>query len=159
MKKRKCYIETSVWNQLFHRDRPDWKEITEIFLKNYKTNNIDLYISDIVIREIANAPKHVYNKLSKEISEHSPIILELNEEAFDLSRIYLDKGIFGKEKENTISDAEHVAICSVYELDYLVTWNYRHLYKANNMLLFNSLNLQNGYSKPLSIITPEGLII
>ena len=67
MKKRKCYIETSVWNQLFHRDRPDWKEITEIFLKNYKTNNI--------------------------------------------------------------------------------------------VLLFNSLNLQNGYSKPLNIITPEGLII
>ncbi len=158
MKKRKCYVEASVWNQIFHDDRPDWKEITEIFLKSYKKNNIQLYISEIVIREIRNASKLIFKKLSKKINEHSPIILELDKDTYKLSKTYLKQGIFGKGKENTVSDAEHVAICTTFELDYLVTWNYRHLYKANNMLLFNSVNLQNGYSKSLNIITPEGLI-
>ena len=47
MKSKKCYIETSVWNQLLHIDRPDWKDITEVFFKNYKNNNISLYISEV----------------------------------------------------------------------------------------------------------------
>jgi hypothetical protein len=27
--KKKLYIETSVWNQLKHDDRPDWRETAE----------------------------------------------------------------------------------------------------------------------------------
>ena len=158
MKQKKCYIEISVWNQLFHKDRPDWKDITEIFFNNYEKNNISLYISDITIREINNAPLPVFTKLSKTINKYSPLILRLNEEVFNLSKEYLKSGILGQEKMNTISDAEHVAICTVNELDYLVTWNYRHLYKADNIIIFNSINMQNGYLKPLSIITPEGLL-
>ena len=158
MKAKKCYIETSVWNQLLHIDRPDWKDITEVFFTNYKNNNISLYISDVIIREINNAPRSIFNKLSKIIYSFSPVTLELNEEAFNLSKKYIKGGILGVEKTNTISDAQHVAICTVNELDYLVTWNYRHLYKADNIILFNSINMQNGYLKPLAIITPEGLI-
>ena len=103
MKQKKCYIETSIWNQLFHKDRPDWKDITEIFFNNYVNNNISLYISDITIREINNAPLPVFTKLSKTINKYSPIILRLNKEVFNLSKEDLKSGILGQEKMNTIS--------------------------------------------------------
>ncbi len=50
--KKKLYIETSVWNQLEHTDRPEWRDTAERFLKAMGAGHYELYISKIVIDEI-----------------------------------------------------------------------------------------------------------
>jgi len=54
-------------------------------------------------------------------------------------------------------DANHVAICTVARLDYLVSWNFRHLVNVDRANGFNSVNILQGY--PLvRIVNPLELI-
>ncbi|MBI3988961.1 MAG: hypothetical protein HY347_05030 [candidate division NC10 bacterium] len=51
-------------------------------------------------------------------------------------------------------DAIHAAAATVYELDALVSWNYRHIVNLRRKELIHATNLRQGYMKPLEIITP-----
>ena len=53
-------------------------------------------------------------------------------------------------------DALHVAYASVFEVDYLVTWNMRHLASSLTMRRLTEYNVGNGWHTPL-ILTPEAL--
>lgn len=51
-------------------------------------------------------------------------------------------------------DARHIAIGVVYDVDYIVSWNYKHMVNIAVRRLINSTNLRMGY-KPIDIISPE----
>ncbi len=55
-------------------------------------------------------------------------------------------------------DALHVAACVFHGVDYLVSWNYKHLANVNRESRINAVNLSNGYNKPIRIITPLELM-
>jgi hypothetical protein len=50
--RKKLYIETSVWNQLEHNDRPDWKETAVKLFEVIQTGLYEPYISSVVIDEL-----------------------------------------------------------------------------------------------------------
>ncbi len=50
-------------------------------------------------------------------------------------------------------DALHVAICSVNEMDALLSWNYAHLSNIKERH-FLAVNQANGYLFPMRIVTP-----
>ena len=56
--------------------------------------------------------------------------------------------------EKARSDAEHVAIATVHAVDYLLTWNCKHIANADLLPKIYWLLTEMGYSPPL-IITPE----
>ena len=56
--------------------------------------------------------------------------------------------------EKARSDAEHVAIATVHAVDYLLTWNCKHIANADSLPKVYWLLTEMGYSPPL-IITPE----
>ena len=53
-----------------------------------------------------------------------------------------------------VRDALHVALASYYRLDYLLTWNCRHLANVNKIRQLERVNLQLGLGVPL-MITPD----
>jgi hypothetical protein len=55
-----------------------------------------------------------------------------------------------------VRDALHVAITSYYRLDFLLTWNCRHLANANKARHLRELNLEIGLSIP-QLVTPDQL--
>ncbi len=55
-----------------------------------------------------------------------------------------------------MTDALHVAYASVFEIDFLVTWNMRHLASSLTMRRLTEYNVTNGLHVPL-ILTPEAL--
>jgi hypothetical protein len=55
-------------------------------------------------------------------------------------------------------DALHVAFCVVEQIDYLASWNYKHLAKVQRERRLTALNLQEGYLHPLRIVTPLQLL-
>lgn len=54
------------------------------------------------------------------------------------------------------TDAIHVAVSTVNNLDILVSWNFEHLVKVKTKHLVNLINLEHGY-KQLEIIAPPEL--
>jgi len=55
-------------------------------------------------------------------------------------------------------DALHVAISTVNKIDYLVSWNYKHLANVNREKNIIAINLQYNYLNPLRICTPLELL-
>ena len=51
-------------------------------------------------------------------------------------------------------DALHIAVCTVHDVDVLVSWNFEHLANVNKERRVLRVNQANGYYHPLRITTP-----
>jgi predicted nucleic acid-binding protein len=54
------------------------------------------------------------------------------------------------------ADALHIAAATIYRIDYLATWNIRHIANAQLRRITERIIEQNGYPRPI-ICTPEEL--
>jgi hypothetical protein len=55
------------------------------------------------------------------------------------------------------SDAGHVATATVYRVDAIVSWNFKHIVQLEKMKLYNQINLKNGYGF-LEIVSPKEVL-
>ncbi len=56
MRKRKLYLDTSIINYLFADDAPNEKDITHKLFNSLTSGEYEVYISDVVIKEIEKTP-------------------------------------------------------------------------------------------------------
>ena len=152
------YLDTSAINFLFADDAPEKKEITVDFFDNFvKLSVYDTFITEYVIREIHKTPKEdIRNRLLNVISDYPIEVLSLDdtEDLEFLAEQYLSSGILPSKN---LYDALHVACCVIRKIDYLVSWNYRHLANINRERRFIAKNYELGYLHPLRIVTPTQL--
>lgn len=80
-------------------------------------------------------------------------VLEVSKEALTLAAEYIKQGLIPERFEN---DALHIAIATVYDLDYLLSWNFEHIVKVKTKRMVNLVNLSSGY-RELEIISPPEL--
>lgn len=132
MTKSTIYLDTSAINFLFADDAPEKKEITVDFFDNFiKLGIYDTYITEYVIAEINQTPNESERERLLKVIEDYPIEIlpiEKLEEIGRLAQQYLDNGIMPPRK---LFDALHVAFCVVSKIDYLVSWNFKHLANIN----------------------------
>lgn len=69
----------------------------------------------------------------------------------ELAENYMIKGVM---PGNKIEDALHIAYAVIFEMDVLVSWNFRHLANIKREREVLIVNIENGYNYPLRIITP-----
>jgi hypothetical protein len=69
----------------------------------------------------------------------------------DLACKYISEGAL---PQNKMEDAIHAAVATVFEMDALISWNLKHLSNLRKMELINGINLKEGYTKRLQLITP-----
>ena len=151
MRKLKLYLDTSVWNFFFADDAPEKRDITKRFFDSIKEGIYEIFISEVVIREINDAPEPKRKALFDLVNKYTPVELETTEEADELTEFYMERGIIPEGKRE---DAFHVAIATAHEMDAIITWNYQHLANLRKSELFNGVNLERGYTKRLEIVTP-----
>ncbi|MBI4669602.1 MAG: hypothetical protein HY747_10565 [Elusimicrobia bacterium] len=151
MRKLKLYVETSVWNFFFADDAPEKKDATKQFFAFIEEGLYEIYISEVVVREINNAPEPKKTALFGLVNKYAPRELETSQEASELAELYIGRGIVPQSKRD---DGFHVAIATVSEMDAVITWNYRHMASLRKSELFNGVNLESGYTKRLEIVTP-----
>jgi len=151
MNKLKLYLETSVWNFYFADDAADKQVATWQFFEQVRQGVYDIFVSDIVFKEIARASEKKRELLFSLISEYQPEKLEINVAALQLVNQYLVQGVLPATAE---ADATHAAVATVYELEALISWNLKHLANLNKMTKINAVNLAEGYVKKLELITP-----
>ncbi|MBU4486824.1 MAG: PIN domain-containing protein [Candidatus Delongbacteria bacterium] len=160
MKKLNIYLDTSVINHLFADDAPEAKLITkELFEKFIKNKKYNTYISPIVINEINQTTSgEKKSKLLSIISEYDLIILDIETDKNEIESIaqgYLEQGILPRK---SLLDALHIAVCTYYEIDALVSWNYKHMANINRERKIISWNIGEGYTHNMRICTPMEVI-
>jgi predicted nucleic acid-binding protein len=155
LRKLRLYLETSIWNFYFADDSPEKRDITQEFFKNVKEGKYDIFISQTVLNEIDRADEPKRSQLIQLIKDCYPQVLDITQEATDLSKEYISQKVIPEAK---VEDALHVAVATVYEMDALITWNNRHLANLRKMEKINSINLKEGYTKHLELVNPMEVI-
>ena len=154
--KAKVYLETSLVSYITSNPSRDIvvvsrQQITQVWWDTQRTR-FTLYISPFVIQEAsAGDPNAVKKRVS--VIRHLPL-LEVNEEILALANNLLkDKAI----PEKSTGDALHLAIAAFHRMDYLLTWNMRHLANATIRNTITVICRAHGYEPPV-ICTPEELL-
>ncbi|MBN1182112.1 MAG: type II toxin-antitoxin system VapC family toxin [Bacteroidales bacterium] len=160
-KKFNIYLDTSVPNFLFADDSPEKRDITIDFFENFvRLGLYNSYISPVVIAEIENTSDSKKRTDLLNIIEKYPIeLLEYTDneaiEIQELAEKYIEHEIIPEKK---FADALHIAISVIKRMDYLVSWNYKHLANVNREHRVKILNWELGYRVDLRIITPLELV-
>jgi predicted nucleic acid-binding protein len=154
--KEKVYVETTVISFLTGRPSKNlvaaaWQSITTDWWEKRKSH-FDIYISELVYEEaIRGDPSAV----SKRIEAMKGIpYLQVTDEAVNLAKLFIKPGPLPKKASN---DALHLAIAATHKIDYLMTWNCRHLDNAELKPKVRSLLILNGFKVP-EICTPQELL-
>lgn len=85
------------------------------------------------------------------IELHKPEILPFDSEVDRMARHYIEYDII---PESEINDAFHIGYSTYHEMNILLSWNYKHLANVFRKKKVVWLNLEEGYDKPLDIVTP-----
>jgi predicted nucleic acid-binding protein len=153
--RKSVYIETTIPSYYYETRKGAkfvaWREITRRWWKAYR-HFYEVVTSDAVFAEL-NAGNHPLQerKLALlddlEFIEHVPV-LESIIEAYVENRLV---------PEDALGDAYHLAIASYYEVDFLLTWNCRHLANPNKFAHMHVINTRLNLHTPI-LCTPEQLL-
>ena len=80
----KLYLDTSVWSFAFAEDSPDFRQVTMEFLKTLKDGKNDIYISEVVIREVKKCIEPLRSDLLDLLQEVDLNVLDLEDEIINL---------------------------------------------------------------------------
>ena len=154
MRKLKIYLDTSVVNFISADDAPEKQDATLDFLKNH-INKYDVYYSDILDFEVNRTPDPLRKDFLLGTLKQFPFkYLDMRsrfEEIEELANGYLKAGLIPKSKRN---DALHIAICTIFGFDVLMSWNYKHMANINKQIQINLFNADKGHPKTLYLLTP-----
>ena len=150
----RVYVETSIWNFAFAGDAPEHREATLAFFEKVRAGEFEVFISNIVLAEINNAPEAKRAELLALVNEISPSILPTSEEASALTEELIHGGAVSAKHGN---DAAHIAIAVVENMDVLLSWNFRHIVRTKTRVLTTAASRIAGY-KEIQIASPEEVI-
>ena len=146
------YLETTIISYLSARPSRDIilsarQAITSEWWENSR-KDYDLFISSLVIEEAKEGDREAAKKRMSAITGIQ--VLELNESIFSLAQFLIESKII---PERFGEDALHVAVCAVHNVDYLLTWNCKHLANVTLRRQMERIIENAGYQSPL-ICTP-----
>lgn len=156
MDKKTVYIETSI-PSAYVDDRDHvvsryQREKTRLWWKNH--HSFFHVVSSEAVEVELKRVRFPGQRAALKLLETLPL-LPITEEVLGVAKLYakqlvMPKGEFG--------DAYHLAVACVHEVDYLLTWNCKHLANANKVEHIQVINMRLGLLTP-TILTPEMLIV
>jgi hypothetical protein len=154
--KKSVYIETSIPSYLMARPSRDlrvaaWQQITSEWWDTAR-KDYEIFTSELTIVEASGGnPEAAERRLAvlREIPE-----LKIDEEVQQLAELLISMGGIPPFAE---ADALHVAVAAVHRMDYLLTWNCRHIDNATKKPIIRSICIGAGYPYP-EICTPMELL-
>lgn len=154
--KQTVYIETSVISYLTSKPSNDLvvsahQKVTYDWWHKTKSK-FNCFISQFVIDEISKGDKNASLKRIKSISDLPS--LDYNPLIEDLASVYIQLlNIPAKSK----LDAYHLSTAVLFEIDYLLSWNCKHISNAVVSNKINEYNYKNSLFMPI-LCTPLSLM-
>lgn len=146
----KVYLETTMFNYYFQPEREAYPYVVKLF-EEIKDGQYLPFTSSYVIEELEEAHEPKRTKMMGLVQQYDIEVLRMNEDAERLAQIYVAEGIIPQTHP---TDAIHIAMTSVYDLDFIVSLNFKHIVKRKTVLLTESINIREGY-KRVGIFSPE----
>jgi hypothetical protein len=154
MRRQKIYLETSIFNFVFADDAPDKKEDTLKLFEEIRFGKYVSYTSFYVLQELQCAAEPKQNQMVELIAKYDMIFLEQSDEAERLAALYIQDGVIPQKH---FMDAVHIALSSISDLDFIISYNFRHIVKLKTMTMTESINLRQGYRR-IGILSPTEVI-
>ncbi|MBE9228674.1 type II toxin-antitoxin system VapC family toxin [Phormidium sp. LEGE 05292] len=150
------YIETSILGYLTARATKDLIlaaniEITRDWWES-RRSAFTLCISQAVLNEVAQGDPEIAAQRLEMVREFP--LLELNQAVLDLAAQFLSRSNLPPKAD---IDAIHIAAATVHRLNYLLTWNCKHIANAQIQRKLAEISLDLGYQLPI-ICTPYELL-
>jgi predicted nucleic acid-binding protein len=150
MKRLRIYADTSVFGGCFDEEFAD--ESNRLF-EDIEKGKFLLVVSRTTFRELAGAPENVRNVLSQLSSSHVEVV-EASAEIDVLRDAYLKAGVVGEASK---TDAEHIATASIANVDFVVSWNFKHMVHYEKIHGYHAVNLLHDY-KAIEIYSPREVV-
>ena len=150
------YMETSVVSYLTARQSRDlvvaaYQEVTREWW-HVASGRFDLVASELVVTEAGAGDA---DAASARLEVLRPVaLLNITESSEALARRLLDLGAVPRQ---AAADAAHIAIAATNGVDFLVTWNFKHIANAAMRSRIERVCRQAGYEPPV-ICTPNELM-
>jgi len=150
------YIETSILGYLTARSTKNLIlaaniEITKDWWESRRSAFI-LYVSQAVLIEVAQGDVEIAAQRLEML--RSLPLLELNGAVRNLAAQFLTRSSLPPKAD---VDAIHIAAATVHSMDYLLTWNCKHIANAQIQGKLAEISLDCGYQLPI-ICTPYELL-
>jgi predicted nucleic acid-binding protein len=154
--KAKVYIETTIVSYLTAWPSRDiivaaHQQITDEWWST-KRHDFELFASQLTMREAQAGDEEMAKKRLDALKEAT--LLETTEDALALAGKLINNGPL---PEKAAEDAVHIAVAVVNGIDYLITWNCKHIANAKMRDEIELICRAGGYA-PTIICTPEELL-
>ncbi len=150
------YIETSIIGYLSARSSNNLILMASVEVTrewwDIRRTQFTLYISQVVLDEVGRGDAQIANR-RLELLRDFPL-LEVSEAVQSLAAQFLNKSNLPAKATD---DALHIAAATVYGLDYLLTWNCKHIANAQIQKKLAQISFDAGYELP-TICTPYELM-
>lgn len=148
---QRIYIDTSVVGGCFDEEFREW---SNALFNEFRHGRKIAVISDILLDEISFAREEVREHLNS-ISERFKEYVTSNEESEELAEKYILEGTVTRKFRE---DALHIAIATIYKIDVLASWNFKHIVNLDRIRKYNAVNLKNSYTV-LEIRNPREILM
>lgn len=156
MNKPTLYLETTIPSYLVADPSRDVislgrQDITRTWWKRDQTR-YNIFVSEVVIREARRGDR---TQAEKRLGFLAPFpVLDTTNEVQPLIMLYLEKGVVPSEN---VEDAAHLAHASIHSMEFLCTWNFKHLANPFALRRLREVNESKGLFVP-HVCTPEELL-
>ncbi len=156
MDRRTVYIETSIVSYLTARPSSNllaaaWQKAT-IDWWDTQRERFNLYVSATVIEEAKKGDSQAAAHRVEVVENVA--LLPITEAVAVFAKLLINEKAL---TEKALDDALHIAVSAVHKIDYLLTWNCRHIDNAETKPIIRRICEINGYSCP-EICTPQELM-
>ena len=150
------YVETSLLSYLAARPSSNLivagqQELSRQWWE-HRASRYRLFVSELVIDESARGNPDAARRRLEMASGLAR--LDADDESDSLTECILNDGII---PERAAADAAHIALAARHNMDFLLTWNCRHIANATILRHLAELLWRQGYELPV-ICTPNELL-
>ena len=153
MRKQKIYLETTIFNYYFDVARDGHADTVKLF-EEIRTGKYEVYTSTYTTDELLQADEPKRSNMLSLISEYEITTLPGDDEAQNLSSIYINEGVIPASKR---LDSLHISVATVNDLDYIFSFNFQHINRDKTKKMTSVINFREGY-KPITIASPSEVV-
>jgi hypothetical protein len=154
--KPKVYLETSVISYLASWPSRDLivaanQQLTQEWWQ-VRRQDFDLFISQLVIQEASAGDEGAAQRRLQVVADIP--LLTLSEEVVSFAQRIVREGPM---PQGAVEDTLHIAVATLNGMDFLLTWNFRHIANATMRYKIERVCRLAGYEPPI-ICTPQELL-
>jgi hypothetical protein len=150
------YIETSILGYLNARPSRDLVVAANIQITrewwDTRRHSFQLYSSQAVVEETSQGDADMAAQRLEIIRDF--ILLDLDQSVLNLAEQFLERSSLPAKAD---IDAIHMAAATIHNMDYLLTWNCKHIANAQIQRKLAEISLDFGYELPI-LCTPYELL-